>query len=273
MNNNKYFSIYNTDNYSDLKFYYTSDNKKVFISSFFNSKTISRDVAEYQKLVFDKYTPNVLNQFDDNIRHPDYMNYIMNNIDSDIYIFFDIDSIILNNNVINDILELINDNSIFGMAQCDNSNNLNHIYAAPSCFGITKVMYNKLLKPSFVERQRYVSSNNYDNKTINLLKAYGIENIGLGERFYNLSMSLLKHLNIQLICDTAEELTYLCREFGYNINLWYPTSSDNDIWKLGNSGLMFGNGTIYNKSIYHAFQIRNESERFINKCKELLNER
>jgi hypothetical protein len=268
--NNCYFSIYNIN--SDLKFYF-HNNKKVFISSFFNSKSISEDVAIYQKLIFNKFNINELNQFDDNIRHPDFMNYVMNHIDADIYIFFDIDCIPIKDKVIKKILYLINDNSIFGVAQCDNSNNLHHVYAAPSCFGMTKTMYNKLLKPSFVERQRYIDSNNKINKTIDLLKIHGIKSIDLGENFYDLSMNMLKHLDIKLICDTAEELTYLCEEHKYNINLWYPSSSDNNIWKLDDKGIMFGNGTIYNKSIYHAFQIRNESDRFINKCKEILNEK
>jgi hypothetical protein len=270
--NNTYFTTTSIDNYSDLKYYY-HDNKKVFISSFFNSNTINKDVAEYQKQVFNKFSIT-LNQFDDEIRHPDYMNYVMNHIDSDIYIFFDIDCIPLKNKVIEKILYLVDNNSIFGVSQCDNSNDLNHIYAAPSCFGINKVLYENLRKPSFVERQRYMGYNNQINKTISILKAHGIENIGgLGERFYELTMSSLKHLNIKLICDTAEELTYLCEESRHIVNLWHPTSSDNNIWKLGNSGLTFGNGTIYNHCIYHAFQIRNENERFINKCKEMLNEK
>ena len=260
-----YFTTSNTDNYSDLKFYY-HNNKKVFISSFFNSNTISKDVAEYQKQVFNKFNV-VLNQFDDNIRHPEYMNYVMNHIDSDIYIFFDIDSIPIKNKVIEKILYLIDDNSIFGVAQCDNSNNLNHIYAAPSCFGINKVMYDKLHKPSFVERQRYYSVGS-PKKTKNILSVNEYD-----KNFYDFSISIAKKYNIQLICDTAEELTYLCEESNHVINLWQPTSSDNNIWKLGNSGLTFGNGTIYNHCIYHAFQIRNESERFINKCKEVLNEK
>jgi len=267
-----YYSIFNEKN--DLEIY-CFNNKKVFITSFFNSKTISKDIAEYQKKVFNKFNI-LLNQFDDDIRHPEFMDYIMNNINADIFIFFDIDCILLRKNIINEILLEVNDNSIFGLAQCDNSNDLNHIYAAPSCFGITKNLYNNLSNPSFVERQRYIS--NYNNKienTKNLISAYGIKDIGYGSEFYNQSMKIAQRLNLKLICDTAEEITYLCEEKGYNINLWYPTNYDknSNTWRLGNSNILFGNGTIYNNCIYHNFQIRKneESQRFINKCKEILN--
>ena len=227
----EYLSVFN----KNIAKHVVINNKKVKIATFFNSKTFSTEVAEYQKKVFDKFNL-IINQYDNDIRHPEFMDNFMKNEDSDVYIFFDIDCIPLVSNIYELILNEVSDNSIFGVAQQDNCFPNNVEYAGPSCFAINKIMYEKLGKISFVEGQR--------------------DFLGVGRSHG----------------DVAEEFSRVCRDNDYKVNLWYPTHYDKDdqVWKLGDK--YFGNGTIYNDSVYHCFEIRlkKNENRFIKKCKEIL---
>lgn len=248
--------------------YFSYFNKKVCAFSFFNSKsTVPKLVAEKQLEIFKKYNLDI-NIYDGDLRHPTFMDKIMEREEYDIYIFFDVDSIPLNDNVYDNILSLVDDNTIFGVSQQDNCNNLNHVYAAPSCLVFTRELFEKVGKPSFVERQRY-----YLNNKINLCKDFVIDNnirYNNNDEFYYDIMDKITNIGGQLLCDVAEELTYRVEENNFKINFWYPTSSLTNNWKVGN--YYFGNGTIYNNSVYHQFQIRNKEQIdiFISKCDSIL---
>jgi hypothetical protein len=244
--------------------YFIFNEKTVSIFSFFNSKSsVPSIVAEKQKQVFE-YFNFIVNIYDLDMRHPTFIEEVLKNHIFDIYIFFDIDSIPLNSNVLNNILSLVSDNTLFGVAQQD-QNGLNHDYAAPSCLCFTKKLYKRLNCPQFVERQRYLLDGKL-YKTKDIIKK-SFEN---NDDFYKNIPYIVKDNNGRLICDVAEELTYQAEENNVEIKLWYPTSSLNCQWKLKNG--YFGNGTIYNNSIYHQFQIRNNEQisSFLNKCDEIL---
>jgi len=217
------------------------------IYSFYNSKNVPTEVANAQKEVFDYFNIDLI-QVDEDIRHPDFIDNILNSTQDEWYIFFDVDAIPTRKDVIEEILNNINDDTLFGMTQADNCNNLQHNYAGPSFIAFTRKLWEKVGKPSFTERQRYLLNGE----------------IHINEKFTTIEE--IRKIGGQALCDVAEEFTYRVEEKGYKLKLWQPTSSNNKQWKLNN--IMFGNGTTYNDSIYHQFQIRfkEQQSEFISTC-------
>lgn len=86
----------------------------------------------------------------------------------------------------------------------------------------------------------------------------------------------IKPLNFQTnsYCDVAQQFTFDCEKNNIKINNLLITKCKKPQWGLGNTGKMFGIGTIYDDIIYHQFCIRdaNQQQDFINKCKEVINE-
>jgi hypothetical protein len=115
----------------------------------FYQDNISDKIVEYQKKVFDYFNINLIQEHNNDLNHPEYLDFKINNEDFDVIIFFDIDCIPLKHGLIEHIVnELSDNNSIIGVEQA-NQHNPNNIYAAPACFGITKNVFEKLEKPSF----------------------------------------------------------------------------------------------------------------------------
>lgn len=131
----------------------TINNKKVFVCSY-GFENLSNDIFSYQKKVFDKL--NIpLNQFIGNKRHPEFMDFIINTLDMDYFVFFDIDCIPLRENVIEELIGAIGETTMIGIEQqCNSRNIVDHIYAGPACFAISKNFYAELGKPSFNETHR-----------------------------------------------------------------------------------------------------------------------
>lgn len=71
--------------------------------------------------------------------------------------------------------------------------------------------------------------------------------------------------------DVAEELTWRCEENNIKVELMMPTQSENKKWHLKDN-IYFGNGTVYDNIVYHAFESFSNPNVFINKCNKLLNE-
>jgi len=165
--------------------------KTVFISSYC-FESLDRRVPEWQKKVFDHLGVD-LNQFVGSSRHPEFLDFIVNNMEFDYFIFFDIDCIPLNANIIQYIMDIIDFDSIIGIEQqCNSNESINHIYAGPACFGISKKLYNELNRPSFGENSRsdvgeeitYICENL--GKKVNFFKKTHSENEiwKLGDRFF-----------------------------------------------------------------------------------------
>jgi len=120
---------------------------KAFCCYFTN---IPKEMVEIQKKVFDKFGMH-LNQELSRVPHGIYMDNIMKNIDSDIYIFFDIDAIPLKPGLYEYMVEQIkDDNSLIGIEEAPNHVDYRNVYAGPACFGITRVVYDKIGKPTFM---------------------------------------------------------------------------------------------------------------------------
>lgn len=74
--------------------------------------------------------------------------------------------------------------------------------------------------------------------------------------------------------DCGAEMTWSAREKGVDVFLMYPTSVEAPQTKVenGQGSIMFGLGTTYGNSIYHAFEsrFRNKDSFFLNKCNQIL---
>lgn len=214
------------------------DGKKIFISSY-GLWDLNQEVFFAQKKVFDKFGITI-NQFFGRIGHPTFLDFVINNIESDFYIFFDIDCIPLVSDLVEYLINKIGYDSIIGIQQYQDLNHTyrfdfvprvtsfekKHIYCGPACFAISKIHYLTLGKPSFTETSR---------------------------------------------ADVAEEFTFISREKGYKYHFLMKTSSDNKLWKLGEDDY-FGHGTIYENKVYHQFEIRapQNVKKFLKKCNEVL---
>jgi hypothetical protein len=69
--------------------------------------------------------------------------------------------------------------------------------------------------------------------------------------------------------DVGEELTWRSHEAGIPVCLLWPTHVEEPKWRLGNDK-EFGLGTTYENEVYHAFETRFSSQRFITRCKSIL---
>jgi hypothetical protein len=129
------------------------EGKKIFIGTYgFNS--LEPNIINYQKKVFD-YFKIPINQFIGDVRHPEFMDNIIKNIDVDYFIFFDIDCIPLTSNVVEFLIDSIGEETMIGIEQqCNSKTNLEHIYAGPACFAISKKFYAEIGQPSFNETER-----------------------------------------------------------------------------------------------------------------------
>lgn len=74
--------------------------------------------------------------------------------------------------------------------------------------------------------------------------------------------------------DCGGEMTWSAREKGIDVFLLYPSHCESPHTKVenGQGSIMFGHGTTYGNSIYHAFESRFSrlDGFFINKCKQVL---
>ncbi len=87
--------------------------------------------------------------------HGSWMQWVINNSESDVVVFMEPDCIPLNKNFIEYIKYANRHETLVGIAQV--SNHIppkSHIYAAPGFYAISKKAYDKLGRPSFTETQR-----------------------------------------------------------------------------------------------------------------------
>lgn len=123
--------------------------KTVCVLTYFNNNNIL-DIQKAHESVFKHFNLTINTYFDENMKAYEFMDYWMKNIESDIFIFFELDCVPLDNKIYENIVdELIKEECIIGIEQTANHLDSNFIYAGPACFGITKDVYNKLGKLSF----------------------------------------------------------------------------------------------------------------------------
>lgn len=166
------------------------------------------------------------------VRHGEWMDYVLENSDSDIVGFFDNDCVPLNRNIVVYAVNYVaTTKSFIGAAQCTNHiPPYSHIFAAPCFFFICRDTWIKLGKPSFLENSR----------------------ADVGEE---VSYVAEQHkLNYKALYPSHFE-----RE---------PVEG---VWKMGNYGY-FGIGTVFANSIYHLYQGRmgTNADLFAERCSQIV---
>lgn len=120
----------------------------------FYQNNIPKKVVHYQKKVLVKF--NVpLEQVLVNVPHSHAIDNYIKSTPFDYLILLDIDAIPLKAAFVEEIVKIINSDTLFGIAQ--QSNHIepqNHPYAGPACLGLSKELYSALGRPSFRETSR-----------------------------------------------------------------------------------------------------------------------
>lgn len=191
-----------------------------------------RELAENNKKVCDFLGLNVNYHNLNNFRHGLWMNEVLNNVDSDVIGFFDIDCIPTNKDIVYNAIEYcIKNDSFIGIAQASNHiPPYHHIFAAPAFFFITKNCYKFLGNPSFLETNRSDVA--------------------------------------QEVSYIAEEKM---KQYRILYPLFYEKPSIEGIWNLGHYG-KYGIGTYFEGGIYHLYQGRfqNNVDLFKKRCQQII---
>ena len=124
---------------------------KVGIYSGYMSNML-QSVLDAQRSVFDTFNIK-LNQvlWTKSDLLGDFLNHIVDTEDVDFYVFFDIDSIFLKPDALEILIKMTGKNRIVGAEQVSVhvKGYEDHIFAAPSCFCISKELYNKMGRTRF----------------------------------------------------------------------------------------------------------------------------
>lgn len=83
-----------------------------------------------------------------NIQHGDWVNYIMSTQNVDVFLFVDVDCLILDRSVFDETIEYIKNGYMVGNAQVTNCIRAKHdLFCAPSYIGLSKDYYESIGKP------------------------------------------------------------------------------------------------------------------------------
>ena len=207
------------------------------IVSFYH-KNLNPEIKILQKKVFDHFDINLI-QFEFDGSHPQAIEFFLENNKWDLITLFDVDCIPTENKVITEILEIVDDNTIYGNAQFSNCSP----YVGPSFMSFTKKLYENSNHKKFHDGY-YLCKN-------------GVEtSFDCGEIFVKEN---LKKGNKQVLS--------------------YPTSVIKKKWRFDGDETFpkfeFGVGTLFDNKTFHCFQIRFKENQniFKNYVNELLNEK
>lgn len=189
-------------------------------------------LQESNKKISDHFGFNVQYHNLNGAPHGLWMNAVLDQIDSEIFGFFDNDCVPTNFNVVENVIKYVTTNDSFvGIAQCSNHiAPYSHVFAAPAFFFITKSCYERLGKPQFSENSRSDVAEEV---------SYVAEEKGVKYR--------------------ALYPTH------------YERPSTEGVWNLGNYG-GFAVGTHFHGGVYHLYQGRfeNNVELFERRCNEII---
>jgi hypothetical protein len=144
------------------------------IVTFYN-KIIKKEVVLLQKKVFNKFGYDINQIYVDNWKsHGDSINEYLKSFENEdeIIFLFDIDSIPLNDKILDEILLWCKNNiGIVGIAQNAPKKNDYIIYASPAFMAFSIKTYNFLNKPSFLENDRSDCGTEMTHRS----REYGVE--------------------------------------------------------------------------------------------------
>ncbi len=164
------------------------------------------------------------------LSHGQSLDYILHNSDHQYYVFFENDSIPLKEDIIQIIFDKIKDNR--------------------TIFGQAQQSNHKMVNGTYQHVYAGPGCLAFSRK---LWEDLGKPSLDHNERG-----------------DTAEELTWVAKEKGYNICFVYPSEVYDKNVDLDN-GLKFGLGNVFGNLFYHSMQQSNpkSTELFLEKCKSL----
>jgi hypothetical protein len=201
----------------------------------FNSlhwNNVDKDMLGAHKRVMEHFGIPMNYDNRDGFNHGNWMQWVINNSQSDVIVFMEPDCIPLNKDSLFDYIKYAHRNETFvGIAQV--SNHIppkSHIYAAPGFYAMSKKAYDKLGRPSFTETFRSDTA--------------------------------------EEICYIAEQNGIKYRAL---MPTYFEKPSSEGIWPLSNLGY-YGIGTVFDNAIYHLYQSRmaENIEMFVNRCNQVI---
>ena len=182
-------------------------------------ENLNTEVVKLQKKVFDQLGINLI-QYKFKHTHHEAINDYLDNNEWDVVTLFDVDCIPLESKCVSDVLNIIDDNTVYGNAQVSNS----FPYAAPSFVSFTKKFYETSPDKSF-------SGGYYKNKIGHLVES------DCGEIFIKKNLEMGKK---QIL---SYPKSVLSKQWFYDGDDEYPKFE-------------YGTGTLFENNTFHCFQIR-----------------
>lgn len=204
----------------------------------FVHKHLNPEIAKLQKKVFDKLNIDLI-QYEFIGTHGEAIKSFLDDNDWDLITLFDVDCIPLKKSVIEKVLQIVDDNTIYGNAQTSNA----FPYAAPSFISFTRKLYENSPRKNF-ENAIYPNEVGIYVEA-DCTEAFVKENLRIGKR---------QILSYPIKC--------IEKKWSYLGNNEYPAFE-------------YGNGTFFDNDTFHSFQIREPELQpfFINFVKEFLGEK
>jgi hypothetical protein len=204
----------------------------------FVHKHLNPTIAQLQKKVFDKLGLDLIQYYFEGT-HGTAIKTFLDNETWDVVSLFDVDCIPLNKEVIDKVLQIVDDNTIYGNAQVSNA----FPYAAPSFLSFTKNLYNNSPHKYF-EGMFYPDENGLYVEA-DCSEVFVKENLRIGKK--------------QVL---SYPISAVEKKWSYKGNDTYPAFE-------------YGNGTLFDNNTFHSFQIRlpETQQYFINFVNDFLNEK
>ncbi len=225
---------------------------KIVIMSPYMEWNISKEVREIQQKIMEHFAPDGCDVVQVEMprvlyTHGPSLTKFINETDYEIYVFFNIDSIPLNKDIIPRLIKEAKAGKLIG---CMLRNGSRHLFAGDCGMAFSQELYDKCkvsfrrgrrdLEPEEVEKEKKVCPWNLREDDI----GFWIES------------------------DTGEKLTYKCEEYGIPVIFLKPTNVEEVKFKWLD-GFFLGLGNTFEKDIWHQAETWNGTERLLNKMKEV----
>ena len=231
-------------------------NKIVILSSYTDKPSclgnvMPEEAVTTQRRIIEHFTPEGCD-FIQGITEPmeapiPILHNFIKNTDYEIYIFFDIDAIPLNKEIIPRMIKEAKAGKLIG---CIGRNGSSH-YFIPHCgMAFSKETYEKC-GVDFSKGKRYLNPEEFENEMKIFPKGINIDEQG-------------KWVQI----DVAEKITFKCEELGIPIVFLPVTHIEKVEWRWLD-GFELGYGVTFENAIWHQCETWRGMDRFFRKCKEV----
>ncbi len=225
---------------------------KIVIMSPYMEWNISKEVRELQQKIMEHFAPEGCDVVQIEMprvlyTHGPSLTKFINETDYEIYVFFNIDSIPLNKEIIPRLIKEAKDGKLIG---CMLRNGSRHLFAGDCGMAFNQELYDKCkvsfrrgrrdLEPEEVEKEKKVCPWNLREDDI----GFWVES------------------------DTGEKLQYKCEELGIPTILLKPTNIEHEEFKWLD-GFVLGHGNTFDNAIWHQAETWKGTERLMKKMKEI----